>query len=106
MYILETFNWCKDGSGLIKIFAMIKTLLNWARIIVPIGIIVWTSLDLYKNVLNPDDKDSRKRILNRLIAAFIVFLTPTLINLIMKVIEIGSGGALNSPFTECWNKVR
>ncbi len=101
MYILE-FDWCKPDSGLVKVFAMIKALLNLVRFLIPIGIIVWTSLDLYKNVLNPDDKDSRKRILNRLIAAFIVFLTPTIINLIIKIIEIGSNGAFNNPFAKCW----
>ena len=103
MYLL--FNWCNE-SGVISIFKMLKAGLNIVRFLVPIGLIVWTMIELFKNVLNPDDKDSKKKIMNRAIAAIIVFLIPTIVNLVMNLVDIGlgSGKGYDYNVSECWKK--
>lgn len=103
MYIL--FDWCSE-SGVLSVFRIIKTLLNVVRLAVPIGLIIWTMIELFKNVLNPDDKDSKKKIINRAIAAVIVFLVPTIVNLVMNLVDIGlgSGKGYDYNITECWKK--
>ena len=80
---LEMDFWCAPGSGLVTVFKIIKICLNVIRLVVPIGLIVMTVLDISKNVLNPDEKDSMKKIGKRVIAAVIVFLVPTIVTIIM-----------------------
>lgn len=103
MYML--FNWCNE-SGVISVFKIIKAVLNVIRLAVPIGLIVWTMIELFKNVLNPDDKDSKKKIMNRAIAAVIVFLVPVIVNLVMNLVDIGlgSGSGYDYNVSECWKK--
>lgn len=99
------FNWCNE-SGVISVFKILKAILNLVRLAVPIGLIVWTIIELFKNVLDPDNKDSRKKIVNRVIAAVIVFLVPTIVNLIMNIVDIGlgSGSGYDYNVSECWRK--
>ena len=99
------FNWCSE-SGVITVFKLIKTGLNVIRLAVPIGLIVWTMIELFKNVLNPDDKDSKKKILNRAVAAIIVFLVPTIVNLVMNLVDVGlgSGKGYDYNISECWKR--
>lgn len=99
------FNWCSE-SGVISIFKLVKTALNVIRLAVPIGLIVWTMIELFKNVLNPDDKDSKKKIMNRAIAAVVVFLVPTIVNLVMNLVDIGlgSGKGYDYNVSECWKR--
>lgn len=103
MFIL--FDWC-DQNGVIMVFKMIKTLLNLMRFLVPIMLIVWTIIDLFKNVINPDNKESRKKIVNRLLAAIIVFLVPTMVNLVMNLVDVafGKGTGYDYNVSECWKK--
>lgn len=103
---LEMEFWCAPGSGLLTVFKIIKIALNVIRLVVPIGLIVMTVLDISKNVINPDEKDSMKKIGNRLIAAVIVFLVPTIVNIIMGLVDValGSGAGSNYEYTlsDCW----
>ncbi len=102
------FSWnCTDpnAQGYIKpIFDMIKTVLNILRIVVPIILIVMTTLDITKKVINPEDKDGQKKIMTRAIAALIVFLVPTIINLTLRVIDWGTGRDVNADagLSACW----
>lgn len=102
MYMLVDL--CSGGLG--TVFKMIKIGLNVIRFVVPIGLIIMTVIDVSKNVFNPDEKDTMKKIGTRLIAAIIVFLVPTIINLLFKVIEVGVGDDYkngdNLNIFECW----
>lgn len=99
--------WCAPGSGgLLTMFKMVKLALNVIRIVVPIGLVVMTVLDISKNVINPDEKDSMKKVGTRFIAAVIVFLIPTIVNIIMGLVDValGSGAGSNYEYTisDCW----
>ena len=101
--ILEkiSFDWCASGNGgLRSVFHMLKILLNIIHIIVPIALIVMTSLDVAKKIINPDDKDGQKKIMIRAIAALIVFLTPTIVNFSLKIIDATS---TDSHLSSCWD---
>jgi len=97
------FNWCQE-EGVLDIFSAIKTGLNLIRFAVPIGLIVWTMIDIFKNVINPDDNDSKKKIMNRAIAAIVVFLVPTIVNLVMNLVDVGLGEGSSTDYniTDCW----
>ena len=105
MYIL--FNWC-DQQGVTKIISIINSLLNIVRYIVPIGLIVMTTIDIFKKVINPDDKDGQKKILNRIIAGLIVFFVPTMIRFVLKVARVGGenfGGSSSNSLHCLWELV-
>lgn len=97
------FDWCAQ-PGVQSVFGLIKTLLNIMRWVVPIGLIIMTSLDIFKKVLNPDDKDGQKKILTRIIAAVIVFCVPILVRLVLNLIDIGlnNNTASSTSASACW----
>lgn len=102
--LLFSWSWC---TGLQPVLHLIKEVLNIVRIIVPIALIAMTTVDITKNVINPDDKDGQKKIMIRAIAALIVFLTPTLIRLSFKIIDWGRNvdgtyDNAESGLSNCW----
>ena len=90
----EFSGWCNE-EGVRQAIHLVKSILEVLRIVVPIGLILMTTLDITKKVINPDEKDGQKKIMNRALAALIVFLLPTFIGLVFKIIDIGknSGNA-------------
>ncbi len=97
------FDWCSQ-SGVRSVFGMIKSIINIIRIIVPIGLIFMTTLDIMKKVINPDDKDGQKKIIHRIIAAVVVFFIPLLIRFVLRLIDIGTGtnAASSASASACW----
>ena len=90
--------------GVTKVFDLIQTIISVIRWIVPIGLIVMTAFELFTKVLNPESKDTGRKIMNRIIAGVIVFFTPLLVNVVLNIIDIGSGktiGSTNSA-SACW----
>lgn len=109
MFILDSlanFDWCRDGSGIIKAMTFIKAIINVIRILVPIGLVAYTIFEVVKKVINPDDKDFMKHITNRIIAAVVVFFVPLIVSLTLKVIDIASGNnsASSKSLGRCWEK--
>ena len=105
-FIAFAFDWC-DGvnGGVSPILHLIKTVINVLRVVVPIALIMMTSMDIVKKVINPDDKDGQKKIMTRAIAALIVFLVPTIINFALWVIDKANGtnvGKQNTGLVKCW----
>lgn len=100
MYML--FDWCGQ-CRVLKIVALVKEILNIIRIVVPIGLIAMTSLDVFKKVLNPEDKEGQKKILTRVIVAVLVFLTPAIINIFLSVIDkVSNHNASAAWNNSCW----
>lgn len=90
MFILDDFDFC-GACGTKQAFAIIKTLLTWVRIAVPIGLIALTIVDVSKKTLKPDDKDGQKKILTRLIASVIVFFVPVMVRFVLRLVDAGMG---------------
>ncbi len=68
----------------LRIIYLSRLFLNVIRFIVPIILIIRTSIDIYKQVINPKKDDGKKQIKDRIIAAIIVFLIPTIVNVILE----------------------
>lgn len=106
--ILEwSFNWCQQ-EGVIKTLRMLKTIINILRIAVPIGLIVWSMIDVFGNIANPDNKDIKKKISDRIIAAIVVFLVPVLVDLVIDVAVAGDSNVSQDrdSFQDCWNNIQ
>ena len=67
---------------------MVYTVINIIRIVVPIVLIVMTTIDITKKIIDPSEKEGQKRIMIRLVAAVIVFLLPTIINISFRLLGI------------------
>ena len=85
----------------LRILYLSKVFINILRFIVPLGLIFKTILDVYKQILNPNDKESLTKIRNRAIAAVIVFIVPTLVNLIISFITKVSDTDINGGLAQC-----
>lgn len=106
-FLIDFAGWCSGEHSIQNVLHLIKTILDIVRIVVPIALIAMTSLDIAKKVINPDDKDGQKKIMIRAIAALLVFLTPTIISITFKVVDLGTGVDMNnvdSSLSGCWNR--
>ncbi len=99
MYIIEKvvqvltvddYNLCNDPD-IGHLFAILKEILKIIRYVVPIGLAILTTIGIFKKTINPDDKDGQRKIITRIIAAILVYFTPLLVSLVMKVVDIGLG---------------
>ncbi len=101
MYILG-YNICVDGrEKIIAIFSLIKTAIQIIRIIVPIGLVLMTGIDIFKKVIKPDEKDGQRKILIRILASILVFFVPIMVNFIIKLVNVGQGN--DEKGTPCYN---
>ena len=99
---------CNDLGFLLRIIA---TILFYVRIIVPILLIILIILDFAKVVTGSADEKAKSEALNkagkRLLYAVIVFLVPTLVNLIFKTVEKNAPSDNNGTamtWASCWTQ--
>lgn len=85
----------------LRIIYLTKVFLNILRFLVPLMLIFKLVIDIYKRVLNPKDDEGLKMIKNRIIAAVIVFLVPTLVGLIITFISKVADGNVNNGLSQC-----
>ena len=93
------FSWF-NGKGVSEVINAIYKIVDIIRIVVPIGLIVMTTFDVSKKVINPEDKEGQKKILIRAIAALVIFLLPTIINLFLRLTGIKGENIDVTPGTE------
>ena len=93
---------CSDSSNLFFIFKIARWAIRIIQITVPFVLIIWGSIDFFKAVIAGDEKEmkqKRKPFVQRVVAAIIIVLLPTLVNLILKNVAKTS----NSNWVNCWN---
>ena len=104
---IASWDWCSGENNIQPILHMVKVLVDIMRIVVPIGLIVMTTIDITKKVIDPNEKEGQQKIMYRAIAALIVFLVPTIISIAFKIIDWGNGndGSYDNPtsgLSQCW----
>jgi len=93
---------CDSKSSILFIFQVARWIIRIIQIAVPFVLIIFGSLDFFKAIVAGDEKEmkqKRKPFVQRVIAALIIILLPTLVNLIMKNIAKNT----NSRFAKCWD---
>lgn len=96
MFILDLTSKCSD-PGLANILSMVKKVLSLIQLIGPIMAIVGLTIVFIKLMSSPDDKKLKTAIRNWIIAFFMLFFMPILINVFMKLFD-------NSfEISACWN---
>ena len=77
---------CEDVGFLLKIVAAVFNLLHW---VIPIILIVLITFDVMKVMTNGDEKtkkDAGGKVAKRVIYAVIIFLIPTIIKFVFRMI--------------------
>jgi len=85
-----------ENSNFLSTVSFIKTIIEIIQIGVPIILILMCGIDLFRQIINTEDK-SYQRILKRMIAAVTVFFVPTIATLVLDLV-----GTTNYSKTECW----
>ena len=95
--IMAVMSTCSDPV-LAGILGIVRNIMTIIQIIVPIILIIWSTIELLKLTMNPDAKGGNKKIINKFVAAAIVFFIPVFVNTVMAL----AGESTN--FSSCWKK--
>ncbi len=86
---VEAFAPCQEESVL-KVLRVVGYVIYVAKIVIPLLLIIMGSIDFAKAVISSDDKamkDAGSTLLRRFIAAVIIFLLPTILNLLLGLVD-------------------
>lgn len=97
-------NECKRGdvdlADFMQVFKLIITVVQWA---VPVALILWGSIDLFKAITSSKDDEIKKKqtlLFKKVLAAVIVFILPWLIFTIMGML-----GSSIAKLADCYKSV-
>jgi len=93
--ILEITSTC-NSAVLAGILSIVKRIMLIIQIAVPLLLIISAIIGLAQLMASPDDQKSPKKLLNKFIAAVIVFFIPVFVNLTINLVGEGSD------FSSCW----
>lgn len=88
-----------DVTQFMSIFKLIITVIQWA---VPVALILWGSIDLFKSITSGKDDEIKKKqslLFKKVLSAVIIFLLPWLIIGIMGLL-----GTTVSSYANCYRK--
>ena len=85
----------------LRILYLTKIAINILRFLVPLFLIFKLILSVYQRIINPKDSEGIKIIRDRIIAAVIVFLVPTIVGLVISFITTVSGTDVNNGLNVC-----
>ena len=96
-------NCCSDKvlASLLKVSGNIISII---QIVVPIILMLMLMIDLAKMMSDPDNKKGLKSIRNKFIAAFLVFMIPTIINATINIVSNASSKSFD--FARCMKEAR
>ncbi len=100
VYILATADACSDYA-LANILSLTQTAFDIICIAVPIILIISLVLTLIKVITDPDQKHFIRKLISQIAAAILVFLLPSIVNIIMAWLP---DGGIN--IGSCWQKAR
>ena len=89
-----------SSTSIASLIVVARKIIHLIQIIAPILLIVMATINLIKLVNNPELKNGNKMIINKVIAAIVVFMIPVLLEALLSIIPEGNG------FIECWNEIR
>lgn len=81
----KTLGTCCSDYGVAGILSIIKRALNIIQLIAPIVLLLSLIIGFIKLMFNPEDKKGTKPIFNKILAIFLCFLMPTIINLFFNM---------------------
>ena len=102
VYVLATADACNDYA-LAHILSLTQTAFNIICMIVPIILIISLIITIARIITDPDQKHFIRKIISQVVSAIVIFLLPTILNIIMVWLPDGSG---DFNITSCWQAAR
>ncbi len=96
MNLLSIVTQCNDPV-MIYVLGIIKNVLKLIQLVGPIVGLFALILNLIKLMASPEDKKNQKLIINWIIAIFMLFLLPTIVNIVMSLLDD------SFKISSCWN---
>lgn len=89
-----------------NILGVVKRIYNFMRFTTPVILIILGSVDFFKaTISNGDDiEKNKKKFLNRLVIAVIIFLLLSVFQLVTNILE-SSGVSDSNSWVSCWNSL-
>ena len=98
------------NSDFLAIIGILKKVLTILQIAIPIGLLIFGTIDLGKAVISSKEdevKKAKKSLLNRLIYAVLVFCVVWIVQIVMDAIsKIGIEGTDTTSWAACWKQIR
>ncbi len=91
-------------GGLLPLVKVIVGVIRIFQIVIPIGLIIYGTIDLGKAVIASDEKEikaAQSRLIKRFIYAAAVFFVPLLVTVVMNIVATGAEGDATS-WANCW----
>ena len=91
-------------GGLLPVVKVIKAVIRLIQWVIPIGLIIYGTIDLGKAVISSDDKEvkaAQNRLIKRFIYAAAVFFVVTFVTVVMDLVARGGEGDTES-WASCW----
>ena len=101
--MLEFLQACDIGEGreaVLTIMYYAKLVLRILQIAVPVGLILFGTIDMAKAVIAGDEKkmkEAQKPFIKRIVSAIIVFLIPYIVQVIVGLVTS------NTEYKDCWD---
>lgn len=95
-------------GGLLPLVRVVVQLIKIFMIIIPIGLIIYGTIDLGKAVIASDEKEvkaAQNRLIKRFIYAALIFFVPMLVGVVMNVVSAGGEGDTTS-WENCWRAAK
>lgn len=93
-------------GGLLPIVRILRKVIWYIQILVPIGLLLYGSIDLGRAVIASDEKEvkaAQSRLIKRVVYAAVVFLVPMLVTLVMNIVAgSGAGDSDTTSWQNCW----
>lgn len=100
MFILESWAECKIGGADISTFmAVFKLVITVVQYAVPVALILWGSIDLFKSITSGKDDDIKKKqtlLFKKVLSAVIIFLLPWLVFSVLSLLGVQFGKCYNT----------
>ena len=95
--VIKLGNLC-ESYGFLRGVYFIKLVIGILQVLIPLILIVTILIEMYPLIVNPGDvKKVTKSVKNKLIAAVIIFLLPSIVNIVMNQFD------KKSNFATCYN---
>ena len=91
-------------GGLLPVVKVVRAVIRLIQWLIPIGLIIYGTIDLGKAVISSDDKEvkaAQGRLIKRFIYAAAVFFVVTFVTVVMDLVAKGGEGDTDS-WASCW----
>ena len=95
-----------ENTAILGTIYFIKELLNMVWYIIPMGLIVMTTIDLAKSVVSSGSDEMQKNgkmVIKRIILCMALFLIPTIVNFAINMVSLV---VTDSDFDTCYQKTK